>query len=236
MTLKWIAVGLATLTAITFAMLARASSRSTVDVGPPMDPTAARNLTSDWTDDDFRTVAAMSRRLRMSPADLGLMMASESGLKPDSAARNSSGYPVAVGLNQLTTVANGCVGITEGERLELLTKSVSEQLPLVERYFACLPWTKAGKTYDHAGVVYSGDAAGYRTASSLDAVLYRESDHDGYGGNTLFDVQKKGYITVGDLVEHMRTSVVGKPVYRAWLQRLREVTGDSSLVPNLPSM
>ncbi len=102
-----------------------------------------------------------------------------------------------------------------------------------------MPWTKAGKSYDHAGTLYFANAAPGRMSrgTTPDVVIYDQvEDPDAYNGNRGFDNPggtPKGYITVGDLIEHLRI-VVDKPVYRAALQRLRDATDDQSLSPRLP--
>ncbi len=142
-----------------------------------------------------------------------------------------------MGLNQLTAISDAITGLSEAERQDVIHWSVSQQLPLVEKVFAALPWTRAGRTYDHAGIVYEGNFAPSRMLSrgtSPDTVLFSQKD-DGiyYERNRGFDVANKGTITVGDLIEHIRKVVV-TPAYHAALQRLRDATGDQALSPQLP--
>jgi hypothetical protein len=232
-TVRWIGVGMAALFGVTVAMLVRSSAGA-----GSVQLKEARALTPKWTDEDVAALVAAARRLRMSPADLALVLASESGLDPAAANRNSEGYPVAVGLNQLTAAANGHMGMTEAERLGVPKMSVARQIPLVERYFARIGWTKSGKPYDHAGVVYLANAAGGRLSrgTSRGVVVYdEEDDPDGYAGNRGLDFDGDGQITVGDLIDHLRAKVAVKPVYKAMLARLRAATGDSGLSPRLPS-
>lgn len=242
-TLRWIGLGLGALFGATVVMLVRSARGASGASGggaplPGVDRSEAESLTPDWTEADFKALAELAARRKMSPADLLLVMTSESGLKPYAANRNAEGYPVAVGLIQFTSAANDAIGVTEGERVELVRSTVAEQLPLVDRMFGAIGWTKAGKTYDSAGVVYEAIFAPARMTSrgtTPDVILYTEADDPAaYRGNPGFDREKKGYITVGDLIDHLRV-VAEQPVYLAGLQRLRDATGDSTLSPQLPT-
>lgn len=234
--LKWIGVGVGLLFGVTVAMLARASSKPKFQL-KEMDDSQAQKLTPAWTDDDFRKLSKIAVGNRQNPADLLLILTSESGLNPKAVNRRSDGFPIAVGLNQLTSAANSLVGITEEERQDLVNKSVDYQLDLVNKFFSGLQWTKSGKSYDNAGVIYEANFAPGRMTSrgtSLDTVLYDTGDGVAYTQNKQLDKAGKGKITVGDLVEYMRT-VSEKAVYSAALQRLRAATGDDSLAPSLPT-
>jgi hypothetical protein len=189
-------------------------------------------LTSAWTDDDLVTLAEIARKNRILDPDYLLrVLASESGLLPNAAYRDSSGYPVAVGLNQLTSVANGVVGITEEERKDIPNWSVSEQLPLIDKMFAAQPWNKAGHDYDSAAAVYEANFAPGRMLSrgtSYDTKLYEQGvDGAAYDQNKGLDYDKKGYITVGDLARRL-DFVATLPTYQEALGRLRAVGGTPS--------
>lgn len=226
-----IGLGLAGLFGLSALMLVFASRR------PPAPTAEDIAKTPEWSDADFTTLAAAAKRLRMNPADLLLVLASESGLHPWAKNPSDSSAPVAVGLNQLTSVANSSAGISEAQRLALPSKSVAEQLPIVEHYFASVPWTRAGRPYPHAGVVYEANFAGGKmmtVGTAPDAVLYTEAaDPGAYNGNRGLDTAGKGYITVGDLIEQMRR-VSGRDVYQAGLARLRYAMGDARVSPGLP--
>jgi hypothetical protein len=201
-------------------------------------------LTPEWEDDDFRALAAVAKKNRMNPADLLLVLASESGLHPWAAYRvdedgnattDKSGYPYAAGINQVTKAANDVLGITEAERATIPTWSVAEEIPLVDKLFRAISWTKTGKPYAHAGVIYAANFAPARMSEDVNAVLYRQGvDGAAYTRNRGFDVAVKGYITVGDLVEHLRGVAMG-PVYQSALRRLQAATGDAGLAPRLPA-
>jgi hypothetical protein len=214
------------------------SNQSSAGSVASIDLARAKSLTPDWTDDDVEELYNIGKRLRMNPPDLALVLSSESGLKPNAVnKRKSDGFPIAVGLNQLTTAANKSAGITEEERLELMNKPVSYQLPLVENYFKNTSWFQSGKSFDHAGAIYEANFAPGRMFSrgtKVDVILYEKSK-DGvfYTQNQQLDTAKKGYITVGDLVEYMRR-VSKLPIYAAILTRMRKVMSNNSLAPRLP--
>jgi hypothetical protein len=218
---SWIAIGSVgiILLSVTFA---RAS------VSDPADIAA----TPAWTDDDFRTVERIAHRFRMNPADFLLMLAGESNLNP--MARNPLG---AVGLNQLTSAANSTAGITEAQRQMIPTLSVTAQLPIVERFFSNIQWTKDGRSYDNACMLWEANFSPgymYSRGTSLDTILYSKlANPDAYDGNKGLDrsVPPKGYITVGDLCYRLK-SVSRGTTYQSALRRLRAVTG-RSYSPNL---
>ena len=225
--LKWIGLGAAGVG----VTLAAFEAGSTPAAKPKVNSDGAGALPL-WSDADFLDLQALCLRLKMNPADLLLVMASESGLQPS--AVNPRGG--AAGLIQWTSATNDCMKLTEVQRQQIPSKSVAEQLPLVERYFRCIAWTRDGKTYPHAGSVYQAIfAPGLMSrGSGLDVVLYRKGvDGRAYLDNEGLDVARKGTITVGDLVSRMR-SVSTREVYASGLCRLRQVTG-VPYEPGLPS-
>lgn len=193
------------------------------------------SYTEAWTDEDFRTLAAIARKNSIEdPAFLLLVMASESGLKPSAAnpLTNAAGNPAAVGLIQFTSVANDAIGITEAQRADMVNWSVAQQLPLVDKYFSVLPWTRAGRSYDNAAQVYEGVFAGglmLSKGTSPETILYtKDVDGSAYDANAGFDTAGKGTITVGDLAAHLE-SVARGPIYQEALSRLRTVAPASRL-------
>ena len=195
----------------------------------PLD-TTKKGTISWWTDDDFRAFAAMAQRLRMNPADLLIVLYSESELKPW--AQNTIEGPfTAVGLNQITK--GGASGwLSEAERRNLVNLSVGQQLPYVERYFMHIPWVRSGNVFDSASQVYLAEFAPALLSRGRDPnmVLYSKSSGKSYEDNKLFDQERKGYITLGDLgkwVSHLSN----RPLFLAALDRLRQVTGDPNLTP-----
>jgi hypothetical protein len=210
--------------------LAWTKARAASAGGPPLS-TAGKGTISWWTDQDFVDFANMSARLRMNPADLLIVLYSESGLEPW--AQNKIDGPfTAVGLNQITK--SGASGwLSEPERQNLVNLSVGQQLPYVERYFRHIPWVAAGNTFHSAAQVYLAEFAPglLGRGSDPNMVLYSlVHDKHAYEDNKTFDQDHKGYITLGDLgkwVSHLGN----KSVFLAALYRLRQVTGNPNLSP-----
>jgi len=208
-----------------------AQAASTIQVGPATPEDIKR--TSWWADHDFIMLDLDAIDLKMNAPDYLLMMAAESKLDP--AIKNPlSG---ATGLNQLTSAANWAAGITEDFRVNQFHKlSVAEQLPYVKKYFMNQPWTKAGLKYDHAGQVWQSNFAPGTMLSKgtgLDVVMY-PGGGKAYEWNKGLDTDKKGYITVRDLVRHLK-AISETQLYKSALARLRSATGQN-YSPNLPGV
>lgn len=211
--------------------------RSAQAAGPsapiPVRPSTPEDVkrTSWWSDADFITLDRDAVDLKMNAPDYLLMMDAESKLDPTQINPLSG----ATGLNQLTSAANYAAGITEEFRVNQFHKlSVAEQLPYVKKYFSNMPWTKAGLKYDHAGQVWQSNFAPMTMLSKgtgLDVVLY--SSGPAYEKNKTLDTDKKGYITVRDMVRHLK-AISETQLYKSALARLRSVTGQN-YSPNLPS-
>lgn len=223
---KWlgIATGITTLWAV-FATRASAAPLAADTSGGTAPPW--------WTAADYRALAAMAARLGMNAADLGLIMASESGLNPHAA------YPgnYAVGLNQITAVAAAPAGLTEAQRQDFPNWPVARQLPRIEQMFRFVNGDGAFK-YPHAGAIYAVNAAPSivrKKGTGYNVVLYeRGVDGKRYDQNAGLDTNKDGKITVGDLDEHLR-AVAQRAVYKGWLAALRAATNDPTISPRLPT-
>ena len=193
-----------------------------------MDLTEAEQRFFWWDDDDLRALADVARRIGADAADLLLVLYCESGLRADAVARNAQGFPVAVGLNQITSVAARSMGIGEAERIAMVGRPIREQLPYVERYFLALPWRQAGHRFPTAAILYQANAApgtlGRGTDPSL--VLYRQGDGM-YEGNAQLDFTHKGTVTLGDLA-HVLEKNSKHSLYQAALTRLQHVTSSAS--------
>lgn len=245
MSIKWgpVAIGLGIVSSIliVFSRSAKAAGLELESISSP----EAYALTSKWTDEDFVEIARIAQRIKANPADILLVMTAESSLDPNICNPPSEkcqvigGHPVAVGLIQFTKIVNSGIGINEYYRQNVLpTLSVTEQLPYVEKYFQNQEWTRAGNEYANAGNVYQAVFAGgtmTRKGTSLETVLYT-SPSEAYKQNRQLDTANKGYINVQDLVDYMRRVATKQSsrLYSAALTRLRDVTGDDSLSPNLP--
>jgi hypothetical protein len=188
-------------------------------------PTASS--AAEWMPDDYRALEVMASRLKMNPADLLLVFYSESGGHPWAANKNLSGYPVAVGLNQLTQASNPATGLSEDQRVNLIHATVAQQLPIIEKFFDALQWTKAGKPYPSASAIYAmnfAPARAFARGVNADVVLYDAHDGNFYSANSAFDFQHKGNITVGDLGHHL-VGVASRSDYQHALQSLNAATG-----------
>lgn len=198
----------------------------------PLD-TSKQGSISWWTDDDFRAFAAMAQRLRMSPADLLVVLYGESGLQPW--ARNPRDIhlpPIALGLNQITRSGSSS-WLPEAEWRNLTNLSVAQQLPYVERYFRALAWVRAGNAFNSANQIYLANFAPAFLSRGTDPnmVLYsREKSGDAYEKNKILDFGNKGFITFGDLGKYAQSNV-HQPVFLAGLARLRNAIGDPTLSP-----
>lgn len=182
-----------------------------------------------WTDQDLLDFRAMAQRLNLRPADLLLVLFCESALKPTAAAKNADGYPVAVGLNQITAVLNSALGLDEDGRIALLDKTVSEQLPYVEKSLRLF----AGKyPLPDAGALYTLNFAPARLAKGAagNVVLYdSKADPSAYQSNRNADIGGKGFINIEDMRIALRRNV-NNPAFLAALGRYQAVTGDTAPV------
>lgn len=188
----------------------------------------------EWTVEDFQSLAALSHQLGMNPADLLVVLWSESGGHPWAQFPKAPAYPQAAGLNQITSVAAATAGLSEAQRADMVHWTVAQQLPVVEHYFSHLGWPYS---YPNAGIIYAMNFGANRVkarGTAPDTVLYDTSDGNAYTTNSAFDTEKKGYITIQDLSNHLQV-VASRPDYQGALQALRYATGDGSLSPNFHS-
>jgi hypothetical protein len=219
--LRYLAYAAAAITPIVLYRLASGSSSAS----GPMLSTAGGKPPPWWSAADYRALYASAGRLGMSAADLLLVEASESGLNP--AASYPGGF--AVGLNQLTSASNALTGLTEAEREAVTSMSVAQQIPIVERYFRNLQWTREGRGYPTAGVVYAQNFLPGRAiarGAAPDTVLGTVEEFPPDAG--LADAS--GNYTVRSLEAHLRR-VAGGATYKGALQAMRDATGDGSLSP-----
>ena len=212
-----------------------AKTRGQTPASKPLDVGSAPPP-PEWFPNDWQTLVAIGGRVGINPADLTLVLTSESGLHPWAQNPRVSDAPVATGISQFTSASNSATGLTEAQRIALVKQPVSVQLPLVERFYNSLAWTKQRKGYPNAGVVYAANYVPGRLlmrGSSLDTVLVSEADGPMYSQNKGLDVNGDGTITIRDLVEHLRI-VAKSQNYLGALRMLRQVTGNPTLSPNLP--
>jgi hypothetical protein len=187
-----------------------------------------------WTADDYRELASLGGDIQSSGPDLLLIMDSESGLNP--AARfpkvDAAGHSLAVGISQLTKASDPLTGLSDDQRDALSSESVAAQLPIVRRYFERLAWTKLGRPYPTAGVLYAMNflpsralARGVAPETVLGTVDEFPLD------SHLADAA--GNYTVASLDDYLRTHVATGATYLGALQAMRDATGDQTLSPRL---
>lgn len=158
-------------------------------------------MATAWSESDYRALIRAAAEIGARPLDLLLVLYSESGLNPNAIAY-VNGAPYARGLNQITPPNAAAMGLSD-EQWERLSGGMSpaEQLPYVVRSIKSAYKTNG---FHDAGELYQLNFApaslNKGTADSL--VLY--SGGSAYANNKVFDVGRKGYITVGDLREHLR--------------------------------
>lgn len=215
---KWIMIGSVALVGVWW-LFQRSASAAPIPEYPDGDP---RDATPDWTDEDFVELEAIANRLGMNPADLLLVLTSESGLKPY-AHNDSPSQNFAVGLNQITAGANL---MDEATRLSMLGWTVAQQLPWVEKTFQKNPYSGP---WSSAGVIYASNFLPGRLVArggGSDVVL-AENPEAYYTQNKGLDFNGDGKITNQDLSDHLREKIAPKQVYRAALRRLYEATGNA---------
>lgn len=149
-----------------------------------------------WTLADEQAEIATAKALRMRPLDLLVTMYSESRLQPWA---NNAG--IAVGLIQITPGAAKAMGMTEAERLALVTKSPAEQMPYVAKYFHAVA---GDRSYADAGEVYQALAAPgtFSRGSANDVVLY-PAGSQAAAANIGLDRDGDGAVTMRDLRTHL---------------------------------
>jgi hypothetical protein len=156
-----------------------------------------------WTASDYQALARAAGQIGTRAANLLLVLWSESHLDPHAAYRLPDGFPLAVGLNQITPPNARAMGITEAQRVGLLELSPLEQLPFVVRsVHAASPQ----RSYSDAGALYQCNFAPgtLRQGSGDGVVMYRQADGDAYRLNRGLDANQDGAITVGDLRTMLR--------------------------------
>lgn len=186
----------------------------------------------------LRDVAA---KHALDPANLLLMLANESGLKPwavgSNIAADGTKTPYAYGLNQLNAPNLKALGWT-GTPADFVKLSAEEQVPFVDGYYK---WFDGKHVGDSLARMYQANfvpATLDDGPSTPDRVLVRKDGTRWNGAETAFyrsnaglDHGKKGYITVGDLDIAAR-GVAGVAVVKEALARLAaDDPGDAPVAP-----
>jgi hypothetical protein len=178
-----------------------------------------------WTTQDYIDHYNASRRQGLNPANWGAVYRSESAFNPAAAfpQKDSHGVPLAVGIGQLTAAA----GVSEDQRIAMLSMPVSGQLPIFEKYMSMV---LKGAHPDTAGGIYAynflpGRAQARGTAPNVVLGTVAEFPLD-----KPLDTNGDGQYTVSDLSQHLSIYATD-PLYLAWLQALRDAVGDQSISP-----
>ncbi len=217
---------------VTWATRSPASAPAYLDLGSPPPPPPPY-----WTTADMALLAAEAKRLQANPADLLLVLWSESGGNPHAVyVDKKTGVEYTRMLNQVLRAFAKNADLTDAEWVDSKNWSVARQLPHVAASLRSTAWAQSGRPFPHAGAIYAVNFAPSRVQTrgvAPDVVLYDRSDGDAYTRNAAFDFGKDGRITVGDLIERLRM-VAQKPSYKGALALLRTATGDAKLSPGLP--
>ena len=177
---------------------------------------------TEWFAEDYQRLAQVAKEIRTSPADLLLVLWSESGL--NTWAYNPKGK--ATGLNQITPEALRCMGTSNAEHEAMRAMTVAQQLDYVRKYFQCNEFFKTGGVYENAVQLYVANAAPVFTpAKNLNTVLYDSvKNKKQYEANKGLDHAGKGTITAGDLGIVLHNNV-NQPSFKRHLQALADATG-----------
>lgn len=133
------------------------------------------------------------------------------------------GYPTAIGLNQITPVRAAAMGLTEEQRLAIRDLSELEQLPLVLKAFYS---TGYRDEYTSAGHLYLANFAPAHLRWAADprhAVYGKDVNVDAYRWNAPLDLDKDGFIRVGELSDWLELRAAEKE-FEAHMLRLGSVS------------
>lgn len=200
-------------------------------VGMALPPTIGASpwlASPKWNDEDFWSLGQVAADLGVPPADLLAVLFAESALDPAAVNRGADGFPVAVGLNQITGILNSALGISEAQRQTMPLWPVREQLPYVRKSF--LVSGVKGYALPDAGALYLMNFAPGRASQGFggDVVLYDSTKHPKeYAANKGADREKKGWISLENMRQMLRSSVASS-AFQAALARYQGVTGDTS--------
>lgn len=184
-------------------------------------------MPAEVTDNDLRKLAAVARSVGANPADLLLVLISESGLDP--AAGAGRGERGAHGINQILGMYLPKFGWS-GTIADFDAASIEAQLDVVQRFLGTARGQFGNAT---ALYLYNFLPAYIAHANQPGFVLTRRAEGTGYyEGNTGFDVDGKGYITVQDITTHIN-KVRNLKRYRDLHARLSTLGEASSSGPGI---
>jgi hypothetical protein len=216
-------------------------------------PVVQVKLSADITDGFLLGVQAMAQRFqargsRARAEDwLRVWFVESAGLHANRP--NGGGEPYG-GLNQMGPDERAKAGF-KGTFAQWLALSEAEQLPFVERFYAAKPvqlindargvyvatfapaFFPQATNADAVLYRYRGDKPGMPavTASAAEWAAYNKTHSDPYGENRVFDRQRKGFITVGDLTAPI-DGIAKNPRWLEIQARIRALGGGTA--PSAP--
>lgn len=236
----WTGLAVAGGVVLTYLGLRRAFfGAAAASTSPSVVPTAADLAAAPpaWTDADYRAFAQAMARIGVAAPDALLFMTNESGLKPTAAHRATTGAIDAAGLNQITRVGATALGVTpeaaQAYLDHLVTLSVAEQIPIVERSLAAGLRTAGVVRPANVGVLYAvnGFPGRVRTRGTAPGAVLATAGEGIYESNAGLDFNKDGKITIQDLSDFLQTNILPRPVFRGALAKLRAALGQPGAAP-----
>lgn len=172
-----------------------------------------------WSDNDYRALTAAAAQVGTRPLDLLVVLASESGLKPDAVAI-VDGAPYALGLNQITPPNAKAMGIYPTPWESIPKMGVGEQIPYVVKSLLAATGGRKRSYYDAGELYQSNFAPATLAKGTTDGTVLFASPSGGYKNNKALDYRNRGKIVVGDLRWRLRL-VAEQPWFRAHVERMR---------------
>lgn len=210
---------------------------ATTSAVPSQDELAAAyKLMPGWKDGDFAALDRLCADIGCKAEDLLLVLTSESKIDPTAVNRNSSGWPIAVGLNQLSRAPATALGLVPKGDMDawktfaeaFIKKPVAEQLPIVLQYYKSVPYGAMGKPYHSPAKLYQANAAPSTMfmGDETGTVLYPYGSDSFTQNKPLWILRKPAGIVFGDLkaaTDWHRSN----PIYKAAITLLNYVRGQA---------
>jgi hypothetical protein len=162
---------------------------------------------------DFDLLVALAHDAGADPLDWALILYEESGWDPSR--KNGSGAPY-YGLNQMGRSEAHGVGFSGSYPDAWLALSIADQLPYVAAFFrqkrTAVPTAFASAAHLLAANFLPGRMVGHDDPADIDYPLTRAGDADGfYEANAIYDVDRKGAISIRSLGSYLTRVVADNP-------------------------